>query len=194
MRLRTLPRWAIVLLVAVPAFGIGIAVSAAASSTPSITFHACLKNGSLMNVRTHIHMCAKGEAAVSWNSAGPQGPRGPQGPGAITASGPFLTNCLPIQPSGCAYGKWGQVTIHLSAGTYMLNVSDNGSSWGIDWVSSFAASNSSVLSGSGMNGSVRDYQNPVLLSVGNGGDSVTATIAGQGGSTYFVTAVPTAKM
>ena len=76
----------------------------------------------------------------------------------------------------------------------MLNVSDNGSSWGIDWVSSFAASNSSVLSGSGMNGSVRDYQNPVLLSVGNGGDSVTATIAGQGGSTYFVTAVPTAKM
>jgi hypothetical protein len=73
----SLPRWALVALIAAPTFGAGVAVSAAASSSPH-TFYACLKGGTLSRVSTVSHRCPSGRA-VSWNSVGPQGVLGAQG-------------------------------------------------------------------------------------------------------------------
>jgi hypothetical protein len=75
----SIPRWAVAVLFAVPAFGAGLAVSAAASSSPSTSFFACLRNGSLSDVRTHPHACPAGHTVVSWNAVGPTGMQGIQG-------------------------------------------------------------------------------------------------------------------
>jgi hypothetical protein len=76
---RRIPRWAIAALLTIPAFGAGLAVSAAASGTPSTTFHACLHKGSLSKVSTSSHSCHSGYTKVSWNAIGTQGIQGIQG-------------------------------------------------------------------------------------------------------------------
>ena len=79
MSLRTAPRWAVAALLAIPgAFGLGLAVSAAASSAPP-TYYSCLHNGLLSKVSTVSHTCPVGYKAVSWNAVGPQGVSGLKG-------------------------------------------------------------------------------------------------------------------
>jgi len=63
----------------IPAFGAGLAVSAAASGSPSTTFYACLHKGSLSRVSASTHSCRSDSTKVSWNAVGPQGTQGIQG-------------------------------------------------------------------------------------------------------------------
>jgi Pentapeptide repeats (8 copies)/Collagen triple helix repeat (20 copies) len=71
-------RWGTAVLLAVPAFGVGVALSVAAGSAPSTQFYGCLKSGSLSNVKTTLHTCHSGKA-ISWNAVGAQGPAGASG-------------------------------------------------------------------------------------------------------------------
>ena len=76
-----LPRWSITLLAAVPAFGLGVSVSAFASNSASpAAYYACLKGGSLSRVSTSAHRCPSSYKAVHWSEAGPQGLAGATGP------------------------------------------------------------------------------------------------------------------
>jgi hypothetical protein len=79
MPTRYIPRWAVAALLTIPAFGAGLAVSAAASGSPSTTFYACLHNGSLSKVSTSSHSCKSHYKAVRWDAVGPQGLQGVQG-------------------------------------------------------------------------------------------------------------------
>lgn len=62
----------------IPAFGTGLAVSAAASgTTPPKASYACLKGGTLSTVSNSKARCSSGYKAVDWDKAGPQGVTGP---------------------------------------------------------------------------------------------------------------------
>lgn len=78
MHSRRIPRWTLAALLTIPAFGAGLAVSAAASGTISTTFYACLHKGTLSKVSTSSHACKSGKLE-SWNAAGPQGIQGVRG-------------------------------------------------------------------------------------------------------------------
>ena len=70
---RRIPRSALAVVLATSAFGVGMAVSAAASSPSSTTFFACLHNGTLSKVSTSSHGCSSGYSAIKWNAAGTSG-------------------------------------------------------------------------------------------------------------------------
>ena len=101
MSTRSLPRWAVSVLLLVPAFGLGLAVSATASGSTTTTFYACLHKGTLSKVSTSSHSCSAGYTKVSWGTVGPpgsngtngtngtpgsQGPPGAQGPAGVTVN------------------------------------------------------------------------------------------------------------
>lgn len=88
MSFRFIPRWAIALLVAIPAVGVGLTISSAAASSPTTVFYACLKGGTLSSVKTAPHACRAGFTSVTWGAAGPQGPKGSPGPSSNTCTTP----------------------------------------------------------------------------------------------------------
>lgn len=103
---RRLPRWAVAALLTIPAFGAGLAISAAASGSSSTTYYACLHNGNLSKVSPHAHLCHSGFTVVSWNAVGQQGIQGPQGQhGVQGAQGPpggVGAGCLFLPATGTA--------------------------------------------------------------------------------------------
>jgi len=100
MLIRKLPRWMVAVLLSIPAFGAGLAVSAAASGTSTTTFYACLKSGTLSKVSTSAHTCSTGYKAVSWNAVGPKGIRGIPGP-----TGPAGSPVACILVTLCTWGS-----------------------------------------------------------------------------------------
>ena len=124
MHIRHIPRWALVPILLFPAFGAGLAVSAAASGSSSTTFYACLHNGTLSKVSTSAHTCPTGYKKVNWNAVGPQGiqgipgSRGPMGtagtPGANGKDGSPVT-CILV--TLCTWGY------NYSGGSYGFNFS-----------------------------------------------------------------------
>jgi hypothetical protein len=68
-----IPRFAGAALLAISAFGVGLAVSATASGSAPSTFYACLHLGSLSKVSTASHACPTGYSAISWNALGQTG-------------------------------------------------------------------------------------------------------------------------
>lgn len=91
MTVHNIPRLAIVLLIAVPAFGAGLVVSAAASSSTPKVFYACLKGGTLSKDSNSSVKCGSDHREVVWDEIGPQGPKGntgPPGPGAVSVYQP----------------------------------------------------------------------------------------------------------
>ncbi len=65
-----IPRMATAVVVAVAAFGAGLAVTAAASGSNSSTVFACLHSGTLSKVSTSSHTCPSGYSQISWNEVG----------------------------------------------------------------------------------------------------------------------------
>jgi len=116
----------------IPAFGAGLAVSAAASSSKSPPiFYACSKSGSLSSVSNVTHGCAKGYKAVSWNSVGPQGIKGIQGPKGAPGS---PVSCILVtlctwgaNLSGGSYGFSGPQAVAFD-GTHLWVTNDIGNS------------------------------------------------------------------
>ena len=102
MSVRFIPRWAIALLVAVPAVGIGLTISSAAASSPTTVFYACLKGGTLSSVKTAPHACSAGFTSVTWGAAGPQGPKGSPGPTINTCTTPAAPS---LDYSDCNYSS-----------------------------------------------------------------------------------------
>jgi hypothetical protein len=131
---RRIPRWAIAALLTIPAFGAGLAVSAAASGSSSKTFYACLRGGSLSDVSTRSHSCASGFTKVSWNAVGSQGLQGVQGPqgvpglqgvpgvqgnrGPTGSEGPSGEDGSPVACILVTLCTWGS---NLSGGSYGFN-------------------------------------------------------------------------
>jgi hypothetical protein len=72
------PRWTLAVLLTIPAFGLGMAVSVSATASSTTTFYACLHNGRLTKVSTSTHTCKPGKLE-SWNAVGPGGGQGIQG-------------------------------------------------------------------------------------------------------------------
>jgi len=73
-----IPRWTLAALLTIPAFGLGMAVSASATASSSTAFYACLYKGTLTKVSTSSHTCKSGKLE-SWNAVGPEGGQGIQG-------------------------------------------------------------------------------------------------------------------
>lgn len=77
---RRFPRSRLVIGAAVAALvgaGVGAgSVLMAGAATPSVTYYACLKNGTLSLVSTTQPTCPKGASPISWNSQGPAGVSG----------------------------------------------------------------------------------------------------------------------
>jgi Collagen triple helix repeat (20 copies) len=73
-----IPRWAVAAMLTVPAFGLGMAVSASATASSTTTFYGCLYKGTLSKVSTSSHHCKSGKLE-SWSAIGPQGVQGSQG-------------------------------------------------------------------------------------------------------------------
>ncbi len=125
-------------------------------------------------------------------AVGPRGVIGPQGPGAITATGHFLTSCLP-EPSGCVGGDFGAVSLALGKGTYVLEVSGGSSGSDVpDFIVSVTGSNSAMVSGTTSGGGiVNRLLSPVIVSVDGANDPVTVVIDADSGNDFAVTAIPT---
>jgi hypothetical protein len=127
-RLR-IPRWAAAALLVIPAFGAGIAVTAAATtSSSSPTFYACLHNGTLSKVFNATHTCATGYKAVSWNAVGPHGKQGTNGKNGSPVSCNLVTLCTwGTNFSGGSYGFNDPNAIAFD-GTHLWVTNDLGSS------------------------------------------------------------------
>ncbi len=78
MHSRLIPRWTVAALLTIPAFGLGMAVSASATASSTTSFYGCLYKGTLSKVSTSSHTCKPGKLE-SWNAVGPQGGQGAQG-------------------------------------------------------------------------------------------------------------------
>jgi len=119
MSSRRIPRWAVATLLTIPAFGAGLAVSAAASGSSSKTFYACLHDGSLSKVSTSSHSCPKGSSKESWNAVGSQGTQGVQGiPGLKGVTG----SRGPDGASGAPGAAGPGAQYFTSSGTYMVPI------------------------------------------------------------------------
>jgi len=161
-----IPRWAIAALTAIPAFGAGLAVSAAASGTTPKVFYACLKGGTLSKVSNASAVCGTGHKKVVWDALGPQGPpgkTGPQGPGAQTAANAPLTLTAGdwIVTAETAHTGFG-CTLTTGLGVYVV------------W-SSFSSNN---------------YHAAALVVIPSGGSSVQATDCND---PVLLTAIPTTQ-
>ena len=127
--------------------GYGAAIVTAGASTPTVTYYACLSNGTLTGVGTRAPSCAAPGAVINWNQVGPQGSTGPAGArgpsGAAGTRGPAGQPATTVEAdesfSNCGApvnaGEWGllidcDVTakLTLAAGTYVLteNTTDVG--------------------------------------------------------------------
>ena len=77
--------FASLVLAATMGAGISTAMNAGAAAKPApVTFYACLKAGTLSNVTTSKHSCARGNLAVSWNQVGEMGLTGAKGATGLT--------------------------------------------------------------------------------------------------------------
>jgi hypothetical protein len=124
MRSRSIPRWAVAILLVVPAFGLGLAVSAAASPTTT-TFYGCLHAGTLSSVSTTAPPKCGKFTPVSWSELGPQGPQGPAG--ATGQNGSSVTAALEAPGTNCASGGDRVTNSADGSVTYVCN-GTNGSS------------------------------------------------------------------
>jgi hypothetical protein len=117
--LRRIPKGAVALLLAIPAFGAGMAVTAAASTshTTSTTFYACLSNGSLSKVSMSAHKCSVGKA-VHWSAgniaAGQSCPMGQSVTGFAASGSIVCGNQIPSLVAsttqyGCGGTCWGSI-------------------------------------------------------------------------------------
>jgi DNA-binding beta-propeller fold protein YncE len=176
MLIRKLPRWTVAVLLSIPAFGAGLAVSAAASGTSTTTFYACLYKGGLSKVSTSAHTCPTGYKAVSWNAVGPKGIQGNPGPtGAAGSSVACILQTL------CTWGS------NFSGGSYGFNAPYGVAFDGTHlWVTNFNGGSVTELNASGgswvrtVSGGSYGFSNPYAIAfdgthlwVANNGNSVT---------------------
>jgi trimeric autotransporter adhesin len=120
---RRVPSWAIALVIAVPAFTAGVGITAAASTSSSKTFYACLKSGTLTKVSAKSHGCSAGQTMVDWNAEGAPGPTGATGrsgstgaKGAAGATGPSgpPASCASVPHEGVQYAGCSLVGANFS--------------------------------------------------------------------------------